>query len=64
MYRIWKLFDPRFSLIAITGLMAALALLIHLLVLAAPDFNWLGAAMKVEAPSTNMSAMPPARNIN
>jgi light-harvesting complex 1 alpha chain len=64
MYRIWKLFDPRFSLIAVAGLMAALALLIHLLILATPDFNWLGAAMEVEAPSTNMSAMPPARNIN
>ncbi|TVQ93016.1 MAG: light-harvesting protein [Chromatiaceae bacterium] len=63
MHRIWQLFDPRRTLIALFGFLLALALLIHFVVLASPDFNWL-AGERVVAPTSNMSAMPAARNIN
>jgi light-harvesting complex 1 alpha chain len=64
MHRIWQLFDPRRSLIALGGFLAALAFFIHLLLLASPGFNWIGATIEAEAPASNMSPMPPARNIN
>jgi light-harvesting complex 1 alpha chain len=64
MHRIWQIFDPRLSLIALGGFLFALALFIHLLLLASPGFNWTGATLEVEAPASNMSPMPPARNIN
>jgi light-harvesting complex 1 alpha chain len=63
MHRIWQLFDPRRSLMALFSFLFVLALLIHFILLASPDFNWLGGA-SVDAPSSNMTAMPPTRNMN
>ncbi|MEA3638478.1 MAG: light-harvesting antenna LH1, alpha subunit [Lamprobacter sp.] len=63
MHRIWQLFDPRRTLMALFSFLFVLALLIHFILLASPDFNWLG-GNSVQAPSTNMSAMPPARTMN
>jgi light-harvesting complex 1 alpha chain len=63
MHRIWQLFDPRRSLMALFSFLFALALVIHLILLMSPGFNWISTS-KAVAPSTNMSAMPPARTIN
>ncbi|AUB85382.1 light-harvesting antenna LH1, alpha subunit [Candidatus Thiodictyon syntrophicum] len=44
MHKIWLIFDPRRSLIALFGSLAVLALLIHLILLSTANFNWLDTA--------------------
>jgi len=63
MYRIWQLFDPRRSLVALFAFLTALGFLIHFVVLMSPDTNWLP-SKAIEAPASSMSAMPPARTMN
>jgi len=63
MFRIWKLFDPRRTLMSLFSFLAVLALFIHLILLMSADFNWLTTS-KAVAPVSQMTAMPPARNIN
>ena len=41
MWRIWLLFDPRRTLIALFTFLFALALLIHFILLSTDRFNWL-----------------------
>jgi len=41
MWRIWKLFDPRRTLIALFVFLFVLALLIHFILLSTERFNWL-----------------------
>jgi light-harvesting complex 1 alpha chain len=42
MHKIWQIFDPRRTLVALFGFLAVLALLIHFILLSSVDFNWLG----------------------
>jgi len=42
MHKIWQIFDPRRTLVALFGFLAVLALLIHFILLSTADFNWLG----------------------
>jgi light-harvesting complex 1 alpha chain len=41
MHRVWLLFDPRRTLIALFTFLFALALLIHFILLSTDRFNWL-----------------------
>jgi light-harvesting complex 1 alpha chain len=41
LYQIWKIFDPRRTLIAIFAFLTVLALLIHFILLSTTDLNWL-----------------------
>ena len=41
MWRIWKLFDPRRTLIALFTFLFALAILIHFILLSTDRFNWI-----------------------
>jgi light-harvesting complex 1 alpha chain len=41
MWRMWLLFDPRRTLIALFTFLFALALLIHFILLSTDRFNWL-----------------------
>jgi len=41
MWRIWLLFDPRRSLVALATFLLVLALLIHFILLSTDKFNWL-----------------------
>lgn len=41
MYRMWMVFDPRRTLIALAGFLFGLALLIHFILLSTDRFNWL-----------------------
>jgi light-harvesting complex 1 alpha chain len=63
MHQIWQIFDPRRSLIALMSFLFVLALVIHFILLASPGYNWLG-GNTVQAPTSNMSAMPPTRTMN
>jgi light-harvesting complex 1 alpha chain len=42
MWRIWLLFDPRRTLVALFTFLFVLALLIHFILLGTDRFNWLG----------------------
>ncbi|MEO0615431.1 MAG: light-harvesting antenna LH1, alpha subunit [Pseudomonadota bacterium] len=48
MWRIWLLFDPRRSLIAMVAFLAVLAFSIHFIVLSTDRFNW------IEGPSASV----------
>ena len=41
MWRIWMIFDPRRSLIALLVFLFALAVIIHFILLSTSRFNWL-----------------------
>ncbi len=53
MWRIWLLFDPRRSLVALFTFLFVLALLIHFILLSTARFNWIEGG-------TKMSSTPPA----
>ncbi len=58
MWRLWMIFDPRRTLVALATFLFVLALLIHFILLSTDRFNWLegpsGGASAVE----QMSPMP------
>lgn len=64
MYKIWHIFDPRRTLVAIFGFLFVLALLIHFILLGSKDFNWLSDASMAVPASGQMSPMPEGRTIN
>ena len=59
MWRMWLLFDPRRTLVALFTFLFVLALLIHFILLSTDRFNWLeGPHHGTMAPATE--ATPPA----
>ncbi|NCA68589.1 MAG: light-harvesting protein [Sphingobacteriia bacterium] len=63
MHKIWQIFDPRRTLVALFGFLLVLALLIHFILLSSASFNWLAgdAAMGQAAavtPAAQMSPLP------
>lgn len=67
MYKIWFIFDPRRTLVALFGFLGVLALLIHFILLGSQDFNWLSDGVPpttVGTGNAQVSVLPPARNIN
>lgn len=59
MWRIWLIFDPRRSLVALFVFLFVLALLIHFILLSTDRFNWLdGGNNAMAATTTSASAMP------
>ena len=57
MWRVWMLFDPRRTLIALFTFLFVLALVIHFILLSTDRFNWLEGARKA-GPASQMSSMP------
>jgi light-harvesting complex 1 alpha chain len=53
MWRVWLLFDPRRTLVALFTFLFALALLIHFILLSTDRFNWLEGA----SATTTMSSV-------
>jgi light-harvesting complex 1 alpha chain len=60
MWRLWLLFDPRRTLIALFTFLFALALLIHFMLLSSSKFNWIDPAPKAAAMKTSSAPPPPA----
>jgi light-harvesting complex 1 alpha chain len=58
MWRVWTLFDPRRTLIALFTFLFVLALVIHFILLSTDRFNWLEGSRKSMAVSGQMSPMP------
>jgi light-harvesting complex 1 alpha chain len=61
MYRIWMIFDPRRTLIALFTFLFVLALLIHFILLSTNRYNWLDAGSKRAAVTADMTPLPPGR---
>jgi light-harvesting complex 1 alpha chain len=66
MHKIWQIFDPRRTLVALFGFLFVLGLLIHFILLSTADFNWLsdGAAVGKAAavtPAVQMAPLPAGR---
>ena len=57
MWRVWLLFDPRRTLIALFTFLFGLALLIHFILLSTARFNWLEGAHA--SPATAVSQQSP-----
>ena len=54
MWRMWLLFDPRRTLVALFTFLFGLALLIHFILLSTDRFNWL------ERPAAKAAVVQPA----
>jgi len=52
MWRIWQIFDPRRSLIALATFLFALAIVIHFILLSTNRFNWLDGPRPVATETT------------
>lgn len=57
MWRIWQLFDPRRTLVALFTFLFVLALIIHFVLLSTNRFNWLEGPRSL-AGANQMSPMP------
>jgi light-harvesting complex 1 alpha chain len=61
MYRVWMIFDPRRTLIALFAFLFVLALLIHFILLSTARYNWLeGPAAGTAPAAAQMAPLPPA----
>jgi light-harvesting complex 1 alpha chain len=68
MWRLWLIFDPRRTLVALAIFLFVLALLIHFILLSTDRFNWIEgpavapaaavAAPAAAAPAADAAAMP------
>jgi light-harvesting complex 1 alpha chain len=58
MWRIWLLFDPRRTLIALFTFLFGLAIVIHFILLSTDRFNWIEGTSKAVAAGGQMSPMP------
>lgn len=61
MWRLWLLFDPRRTLIALFTFLFALALLIHFILLSTDRFNWIEGprAARGGEKSAQLTPLPP-----
>jgi light-harvesting complex 1 alpha chain len=57
MWRIWLMFDPRRSLIALTVWLAVLALTIHFILLSTNRFNWIEGPRKAASMDVTISEL-------
>jgi light-harvesting complex 1 alpha chain len=58
MWRMWLLFDPRRTLVALFAFLFGLALVIHFILLSTDRFNWLEGPQKARATISQQSAIP------
>lgn len=58
MWRVWLLFDPRKSLIALFTFLFVLALLIHFILLSSARFNWIEGSKATPPAIQQNSARP------
>lgn len=64
MYRIWTIFDPRRTLIALFGFLGVLAFAIHFILLSTPGWNWISESGEGNITAMNaaeISPLPPGR---
>jgi light-harvesting complex 1 alpha chain len=59
MWRIWRLFDPMRTMVALAVFLFGVAVMIHLILLSTNKFNWLDGPRKAAVASLN-APMPTA----
>ena len=59
MWRIWLLFDPRHTLVALAAFLFSLAVLIHFILLSTDRFNWIEGPRAAKAASLDVPAPAP-----
>jgi light-harvesting complex 1 alpha chain len=55
MYKIWLLFDPRRTLVALAAFLFVLGLIIHFILLSTDRFNWMEGKPAVKAAAIEMT---------
>jgi light-harvesting complex 1 alpha chain len=60
MWRLWLIFDPRRTLVALAIFLFVLALLIHFILLSTDRFNWIEGPAVVAAAAAPAAAPAPA----
>jgi light-harvesting complex 1 alpha chain len=55
MWRLWLLFDPRRTLVALFTFLFVLALVIHFILLSTDRFNWLEGPKPAAAPAASLT---------
>lgn len=60
MWRVWTLFDPRRTLVALATFLFALALVIHFILLSTDRFNWLEGPSMAKTNTSQNAPMPSA----
>jgi light-harvesting complex 1 alpha chain len=64
MWKLWLIFDPRRTLVALATFLFGLAILIHFILLSTDRFNWIeGPRAARKAASISIEAVPPAPGI-
>jgi light-harvesting complex 1 alpha chain len=63
MWRIWLLFDPRRTLVALFTFLFVLALIIHFILLSTDRFNWLEGPKKAASVSEQIMDAPTLERI-
>ena len=58
MWRVWLLFDPRKSLVALFTFLFVLALLIHFILLSTAKYNWIEGSSGAAPAATQNSSLP------
>ncbi len=58
MWRLWLIFDPRRTLVALAIFLFTLALLIHFILLSTDRFNWIEGPAVAAAPAAAAPAAP------
>lgn len=59
MHKVWMIFNPQRSLIALFSFLFVLALLIHFILLSTNRFNWIEPGAVASASTAEMSPLPP-----
>lgn len=60
MWKVWLLFDPRRTLVALFTFLFALALLIHFILLSTDRYNWIERGRNMPAAKTSQVVVPAA----
>ncbi len=58
MWRLWMIFDPRRTLVALGIFLFVLAVLIHFILLSTPKYNWLGGVQTTVAAAPATATTP------
>ena len=61
MHRLWMIFDPRRTLIALFTFLFVLALIIHFILLSTERYNWLEVGSGTASATADMTPLPPGR---